>query len=64
MPPRVASDASTDPVPLAGLTDAAAIVAAYETQMEALEATGTQLNLMATRALPAVGATEDTCAAV
>ena len=64
MRPRVASGAGTDHVPLADLRDADAIVAAYETQMEALEAAGSQLILMATRALPAIGADADAYAAV
>ena len=64
MRPRVASGAGTDQVPLSDLRDADAIVAAYETQMAALEAAGSQLILMATRALPAIGADAVTYAAV
>ncbi len=64
MRPRVASGAGTDHVPLSDLCDAEAIVAAYETQMEALEAAGSQIVLMATRALPAIGADAATYAAV
>ncbi len=62
--PRVASGAGTDHVPLSELRDADAIVAAYETQMEALEAAGSQLILMATRALPAIAADGATYARV
>ncbi|TNC74723.1 dihydrodipicolinate synthase family protein [Rubellimicrobium roseum] len=62
--PCVASGAGTDHVPLPDLRDADAIVAAYETQMEAIEAAGSQLILMATRALPAIGADGATYAAV
>jgi hypothetical protein len=54
--PRVASGAGTDHVPLSEMRDADAVVAAFETQMEALEAAGSQVILMATRALPAIGA--------
>lgn len=57
--PRVASGAGTDHVPLALLRSEDAIRAAYETQMEALEAAGSQVILMATRALPAMGADAD-----
>jgi hypothetical protein len=64
MQPCVASGAGTDHVPLADLSTADAIVAAYETQMEALEAAGSQLILMATRALPAIGADGATYASV
>ncbi len=62
--PRVASGAGTDHVPLEELTDADAIIAAYETQMEAVEAAGSQVILMATRALPAIGADAVTYKAV
>jgi hypothetical protein len=54
--PRVASGAGTDHRTLAELTSAEAIIAAYEVQAEAIEAAGGQLILMATRALPAIGA--------
>lgn len=56
MRPRVASGAGTDHVSLAELGDEGAIRAAYEAQMEALEAAGSQVILMATRALPAIRA--------
>jgi len=54
--PRVACGAGTDHVAPADLTDLAAIRAAYSHQMEVIEAAGGQLILMATRALPAIGA--------
>lgn len=62
--PRVACGAGTDHVALAELRDADAIIAAYETQMEAIEAAGGQVIVMATRALPAIGAGPDTYARV
>lgn len=54
--PRVACGAGTDHIPLADLTDPARITAAYTQQAEAIEAAGGQVILMATRALPAIGA--------
>lgn len=57
--PRVACGAGTDHKTLAELPNLDAIIAAYETQMAAIEAEGGQLILMATRALPAIGATPD-----
>lgn len=60
MKPRVACGAGTDHKPLSDLTSANAILAAYTTQAEAIEAAGGQLILMASRAFPAIGATEDT----
>lgn len=57
--PRVACGAGTDHKLLADLPDLDSIIAAYEHQMEAVEAEGGQLILMATRALPAIGATPD-----
>jgi len=54
--PRVACGAGTDHVALSDLTSMDAIIAAYRTQMEAIEAAGGQIILMATRALPAIGA--------
>ncbi|MFS4438439.1 dihydrodipicolinate synthase family protein [Paracoccaceae bacterium GXU_MW_L88] len=54
--PRVACGAGTDHKTLAELATEDAIIAAYETQMEAIEAAGGQVILMATRALPAIGA--------
>ncbi|AUH33311.1 dihydrodipicolinate synthase family protein [Paracoccus tegillarcae] len=57
--PRVACGAGTDHMALDHLRDEAAIIAAYETQMAAIEAAGGQVILMATRALPAIGAGAD-----
>ncbi len=57
--PRVASGAGTDQHPLSALTTRDAILAAYEEQVEALEAAGSQVILMATKALPAMGATPE-----
>jgi Protein of unknown function (DUF993) len=59
MRPRVACGAGTDHVALADLRDAEAIIAAYETQMAAIEAAGGQLILMASRAFTTIGAGED-----
>ncbi|WP_112311791.1 dihydrodipicolinate synthase family protein [Pseudogemmobacter bohemicus] len=56
MHPRVASGAGTDHKAPDQLTSEAAILAAYCDQFEALEAAGSQAILMATRALPALGA--------
>ncbi|MTH99062.1 dihydrodipicolinate synthase family protein [Roseibium sp. RKSG952] len=54
--PRVACGAGTDHKDPCDLRDPAAIVDAFETQMEAIEAAGGQVILMATRALPAINA--------
>lgn len=54
--PRVACGAGTDHVAPGELTTLDAIREAYLHQMEAIEAVGGQLILMATRALPAMGA--------
>ncbi|POF30884.1 dihydrodipicolinate synthase family protein [Roseibium marinum] len=62
--PRVACGAGTDHKSLDELKDADAIIAAYETQIEAVEAAGGQVILMATRALPAINAGPDTYARV
>jgi hypothetical protein len=56
MKPRVACGAGTDHVALADLSSEAAIMAAYETQMAAIEAAGGQLILMASRAFTAMDA--------
>ncbi len=64
MTPRVACGAGTDHVPLEDLTDPVRIKSAYSEQMEAIESAGGQLILMATRALPAIGAGPDTYARV
>ena len=58
--PRVACGAGTDHIALADLRTADAILAAYMTQAEAIEAAGGQLILMASRAFPAMGADEAT----
>jgi Protein of unknown function (DUF993) len=57
--PRVACGAGTDHTPLQALTTPAAILAAYTTQAEAIEAAGGQLILMASRAFPAINASQD-----
>ncbi|MDA5556981.1 dihydrodipicolinate synthase family protein [Shimia sp. MMG029] len=57
--PRVACGAGTDHCALPELTSADAIIAAYEHQAEVIEAAGGQLILMATRALPAIGADKE-----
>jgi hypothetical protein len=54
--PRVACGAGTDQRTAVELASLDAILAAYEEQFEALEAAGSQVILMATRALPALGA--------
>jgi hypothetical protein len=56
MRPRVACGAGTDHVALADPGSEAAIIAAYETQMAAIEAAGGQLILMASRAFTAMRA--------
>ncbi len=60
MKPRVACGAGTDHIPLAELRDTDTIIAAYETQMAAIEAAGGQLILMASRAFTAINAKEAT----
>ncbi|MCU4651398.1 dihydrodipicolinate synthase family protein [Roseibacterium sp. SDUM158016] len=62
--PRVACGAGTDQRDPVDLTGAETIIAAYAEQMEAIEAAGGQIILMATRALPAIGATAKTYARV
>ncbi|GAB5447764.1 dihydrodipicolinate synthase family protein [Gymnodinialimonas sp.] len=57
--PRVACGAGTDHVPVEELTTLDSVRDAYLHQMEAIEAAGGQLILMATRALPALKATPD-----
>ncbi len=64
MRPRVACGAGTDHVPLSALTNADAILTAYDTQAEAIEAAGGQLILMASRAFTAIGAGPDIYAQV
>jgi hypothetical protein len=58
MRPRVACGAGTDHMELEKLRSADAIIAAYETQMAAIEKTGGQIILMASRAFPAMTADE------
>jgi hypothetical protein len=60
MRPRVACGAGTDHKPLADLTTPDAILSAYSEQAEAIEAAGGQLILMASRAFPAIKASERT----
>lgn len=57
--PRVVCGAGTDHKPLADLTSAEAIAAAYEDQAEAIEAEGGQLILLASPAFAAIGADRD-----
>jgi len=57
--PRVACGAGTDQIPLIELKTRDAILAAYTEQMEAVEAAGGQVILMASRAFPAISATAD-----
>ena len=59
MKPRVACGAGTDHLAIAELGNADAIIAAYETQMAAIEAAGGQLILMASRAFTAINADEN-----
>ena len=62
--PRVACGAGVDHVAPGLLRTSEAVTAAYETQMEAIEAAGGQIILMAARALPAMAARSDTYRAV
>ncbi len=55
--PRVACGAGTDQFELSDLRDLPAIETAYTEQMEAIEAAGGQIILMASRAFPAINAT-------
>ena len=64
MRPRVACGAGTDHLAPSDLTNAAAILSAYETQAEAIEAAGGQLILMASRAFTAMDAGPDIYAQV
>ncbi len=59
MKPRVACGAGTDQKPLEELKTRDDILVAYVEQMEAIEAAGGQVILMASRAFPAIGATPD-----
>jgi len=62
--PRVACGAGTDQRALEDLKTTADIIDAYAEQMEAVEAAGGQVILMASRAFPAIGATVDDYASV
>lgn len=62
--PRVACGAGTDQRAPDQPTDADAIHAAYAEQMAAIEAAGGQVIIMASRALPAIGAGPDVYASV
>lgn len=64
MRPRVACGAGTDHVATADLRCAEDILAAYETQAEAIESAGGQLILMASRAFPAMQADQEVYRAV
>jgi len=57
--PRVACGAGTDHAALADLRDEASIMVAYSLQMEAIEAAGGQVIIMASRAFPAIDAGRD-----
>ncbi|QDG75369.1 dihydrodipicolinate synthase family protein [Labrenzia sp. PHM005] len=57
--PRVACGAGTDQKALSDLKTPADIVSAYSEQMEAIEAAGGQVILMASKAFPAIGAAAD-----
>ncbi|MEX3010735.1 dihydrodipicolinate synthase family protein [Hoeflea sp. TYP-13] len=62
--PRVACGAGTDHVELSELRDDDTLIAAYSHQMEAIEAAGGQVIIMASRAFPAMRADIDTYARV
>ncbi len=62
--PRVACGAGTDQVPLEDLKTTDDILKAYQEQMEAIEAAGGQVIIMASRAFPAIGAGPDDYATV
>lgn len=64
MKPRVACGAGTDQIAPGAIVDEAGAVAAYAEQMEAIEAAGGQVILMASRALPAIGADAEAYARV
>ncbi|MCX2721000.1 dihydrodipicolinate synthase family protein [Roseibium salinum] len=64
MKPRVACGAGTDQVPLEDLRTTEAIAEAYSEQMEAIEAAGGQVIIMASRAFPAIKAGPDDYARV
>lgn len=62
--PRVACGAGTDQVPLADLNSEDAVIAAYSEQMEAIEAAGGQIIIMASRAMTRLGGGPDVYARV
>lgn len=62
--PRVACGAGTDQNPREVYRSADDIIAAYSEQMEAIEAAGGQVILMASQAFPAIGASADDYALV
>lgn len=62
--PRVACGAGTDQNPREAYRSADDIIAAYSEQMEAIEAAGGQVILMASQAFPAIGASADDYALV
>lgn len=62
--PRVACGAGTDQRAPGEIADEAGLIAAYAEQMEAIEAAGGQIILMASRAFPAIGADADAYARV
>ena len=57
--PRVACGAGTDQKALSDLNTGGEILAAYTEQMEAIEAAGGQIIIMASRAFPAINASQD-----
>jgi len=62
--PRVACGAGTDQVAIKDLNTEQAIIAAYSEQMEAIEAAGGQIIIMASRAMTALGGGPDVYARV
>ena len=64
MKPRVACGAGTDQRAPGEIRDETGLIAAYSEQMEAIEAAGGQVILMASRAFPAIGADADAYARV
>lgn len=62
--PRVACGAGTDQIAPEALDSEAAIIAAYSEQMEAIEAAGGQVIIMASRAMTALGGGPDVYARV
>lgn len=62
--PRIACHAGTDHIDPSRLGEERAILSAYELQMEFIERHDCQAILMASRALPAAGASPDSCARI